>query len=111
MFLGRNINYPVHLILPRDPLAVHPINRPSKKHLSVSSLCSEITPPTRPLSVIGWNTIYFGLVWLVVPFVFVCDLRAQAAHRDTFFLRPAYGAGRKLIVREYQMNVIIYVSA
>ena len=25
------------------------------------------------LSVIGWNTIYFGFEWLVVPFVFVYD--------------------------------------
>ena len=40
---------------------------------------------TRPLSVIGWNTIYFGFEWLVVPFVFVCNLGAQAAYRDAFF--------------------------
>ena len=26
---------------------------------------------TRPLSVIGWNTIYFGFEWLVVP-LFLC---------------------------------------
>ena len=37
------------------------------------------------LSVIGWNTIYFGLEWLVVPIVFVCDLGVQAAHRDAVF--------------------------
>ena len=30
------------------------------------------------MSVIGWNTVYFGLEWLVVPVVFVCDLGAQA---------------------------------
>ena len=33
---------------------------------------------THPLSVIGWNSIDCGLEWLVVPFVFVCDLGAQA---------------------------------
>ena len=31
---------------------------------------------THPLSVIGWNTIYCGFEWLVVPFVFVYDLGA-----------------------------------
>ena len=38
-----------------------------------------------PLPVIGWNTVYFDLVWLVVPLGIVCDLGAQAAHRDVFF--------------------------
>ena len=46
-----------------------------------------------PLSVIGWNTIYFVFEWLVVPFVFVYDLGALAAYRDMFFWRPAYGVG------------------
>ena len=40
---------------------------------------------THPLSVIGWNTIYFGFEWLAVPFVSVYDLGAQAAYRDVFF--------------------------
>ena len=41
---------------------------------------------TRPLLVIGWNTVYFGLQWLVVPFVIVCDLGAQAdLQRHVFF--------------------------
>ena len=31
---------------------------------------------THPLSVIGWNTIYFGFEWLVVLFSFVYDLGA-----------------------------------
>ena len=31
---------------------------------------------THPLSVIGWNTLYFGFEWLAVPFVFVYDLGA-----------------------------------
>jgi hypothetical protein len=31
---------------------------------------------THPLSVIGWNTFYFGFEWLVVPFAFVYDLGA-----------------------------------
>ena len=29
---------------------------------------------THPLSVIGWNTIYFGFECLVVPLLFVYDL-------------------------------------
>ena len=29
--LGRNINYPIHLIFPHDPLAARLISRPSKK--------------------------------------------------------------------------------
>ena len=33
--LGRNINYPVHLICPPDPLAARPVSRTSKKHVSV----------------------------------------------------------------------------
>ena len=37
---------------------------------------------THPLSVIGWNTIYFGFEWLVVAFVFEYDLGAQAAYRE-----------------------------
>ena len=48
---------------------------------------------THFLSVIGWNTIYFGFEWSVVPFVFVYDLGAQAAYRDAFFGQPAYWAG------------------
>ena len=31
---------------------------------------------THPLSVIGWNTVYFDFEVLVVPFVSVCDLGA-----------------------------------
>ena len=37
---------------------------------------------THPLLVIGWNTIYFGFEWLVVPLVFVCNIGAQVAYRD-----------------------------
>ena len=63
----------------------------------------------------GYNrpgpTIYFGFEWSVVPLVFVYDLGAQAAYRDAFFGRPAYGAGSQRIVRKDQMNVIIYVLA
>ena len=31
---------------------------------------------THPLTVIGWNTIYFGFEVLVVPFIFLYDLWA-----------------------------------
>ena len=31
---------------------------------------------THPLSVTGWNTVYFDFEVLVVPFVSVCDLVA-----------------------------------
>ena len=40
---------------------------------------------THPLLVIGWNAIYLGFEWSVVPFVFVYDFGAQAAFRDVFF--------------------------
>ena len=50
---------------------------------------------------IGVNTIYSGSEWLVVLFVIVCDLGAQAAYRDVFVR----------IMRNDQMNVIMYVSA
>ena len=33
--LGRNINYPIHLIFPHDPLASRPISRPFKKNVSL----------------------------------------------------------------------------
>ena len=49
----------------------------------MGSLCSEITH----------TMVYFGLARLVVSFVVVCELGAQAAHRDTIFRRPAYEAG------------------
>ena len=81
-FLGWNINDHIQPIFHHDLLDAA-ISRPSKKRVSVG---------TRPLSVIGWNNVYYGLVWLVVPFVIVCDLGAQDAYR-TFFWRPAYGAG------------------
>ena len=40
--LGRYINDHVHLIFPHGPLAACPISRPSKNHVSVGSLGSEI---------------------------------------------------------------------
>ena len=40
---------------------------------------------------IGWNAVYFGFEWLVVPFVFVYDLGAQAAYN--FFDGLLMGAG------------------
>jgi hypothetical protein len=40
---------------------------------------------THRLSVIVWNTIYFGFEWLVVPLVFVYNLGALAAYRGAFF--------------------------
>ena len=40
---------------------------------------------THPWALIGWNTIYLGFEWLVVLFVFVYDLGAQAAYSDAFF--------------------------
>ena len=40
---------------------------------------------------IGWNTIYLGFEWLLVPFVFVCDLGAQAAYRDVFWTACLWG--------------------
>ena len=56
--------------------------------------------------VIGWNTIYLGFEWLVVPFVYVYDLGAQAAHRDTFFGQPAYWVGSQ----KDQIIVIIVLA-
>ena len=40
--LSRNINDHIHLIFPHVLLAARPIHRPSKKQVSVGSLCSEI---------------------------------------------------------------------
>ena len=40
--LGRNKNDHIHLIFPHHPLAARPISRPSKKRVSVGSLCSYI---------------------------------------------------------------------
>ena len=37
--------------------------------------------PKHPPLEIGVNTVYFGLEWLVVEFVIVCDLGAQADPR------------------------------
>ena len=51
---------------------------------------SAIPHNSHPLTVIGWNTVYFDFELLVVRLAFVYDLGAQAACRD----RPAYGAGR-----------------
>ena len=39
---------------------------------------------------IGWNTIYFGFEWLVVPFVFVYDLGAQATYDECDHLCLCY---------------------
>ena len=57
---------------------------------NINDLIHRIFPPD-PLA--ARPNVYFGLEWLVVPLVIVCDLGAQAAYRDTFFFRPAYGAG------------------
>ena len=38
---------------------------------------------------IGWINVCSGLV--VVPLVIVCDLGAQAAHRDAFFFDGLWG--------------------
>ena len=40
-------------------------------HASSKNYHERTENPTTPLplSVIGWNTIYYGLEWLVVPFV------------------------------------------
>ena len=43
---------------------------------------------------IGWINVYSGLEWLVVPFVIVCDLRAQAAYRDTVLLTACLRGGQ-----------------
>ena len=42
VIVGRNIDYHIHLIFPHDPRAARPLSRPSKKTVSVGSLCSEI---------------------------------------------------------------------
>jgi hypothetical protein len=79
----------------------------SKNHIERNTKPQSI----HPLSLIGWNTIYLGFEWSVVPFIFGYDLGAQAAYRDAFFGRPAYGAGSQRIVRKDQMNVFFYFSA
>ena len=93
--LGRNVSNYINLIFPHDPLAARlPHNNQSPTRggrcgvfLSSKNYHERSAKPhnTRPLSVIGWINVYFGLEWLVVPFVIVCYLGAQAAYRDTFF--------------------------
>ena len=71
-------------------------NRASSPLLSLFQASSKnyherIAEP-HPLSVIGWNTIYFGFEWLVVPYVFGYNLGEQADYRDVFFFKACYGA-------------------
>ena len=87
-FLGQNINDYIHLIFPHDPLAARLMSWPSK------------TASLWAVSMFIIN-VYYGLVWLVVPFVFMCDLGAQTAHRDRVFdgllmWRAASGSGGKI---------------
>ena len=66
----------------RDPKQTEPA---CPYRCSSSKNDHERSAKPHPLYVIGWNTINFGLVWLVIPFVFVCDLGAQVTYRDTCF--------------------------
>ena len=49
-------------------------------------MATEKSPPAPPLVGDWLNTVYCGSEWLVVPFVIVCDLGAQAdLQRRVFF--------------------------
>ena len=74
--LVRNINYHIH----RKIHSKNDHERSAKPH------------NTHPLSVgVVGNTVYIDLVWLVVQLVIVCDLGAQAAHRDVFLTAGLWG--------------------
>ena len=85
----------IHLLL-RDTLGELLSTSRIRKSGCTQNYHERSTKPhnTHPLSVICWDTVYFGLEGLILPFVFLYDLGAQAAYRDTFFFTACLWGGQ-----------------
>lgn len=64
---------------------------------------------TKPLTLIGWNTICLCVKRMVVPIVFLAYLGPWADQRDAVFSQTIYRAGSERIVQKGQLKLTLYV--